>query len=225
MPPIDTTLLTLCRVCRQPVPPRAMLGGRSVQAQHCSDRCLFHEYPHLQPPRDRAVQLPLLTPEQRRAMKWDDQLSARQRRYEFKLLKPLAQQAMQTYSSYQGEHSLLFIGASEAGKTYVAYRLARQAHLAGRHVIHRTAAEIRARWLKHERSIDAVKEAEILLIDDLGMENPTPGWTSDLYEVLRDREDEGLTTLITLNRIKSYYAEHYSTPFANRLWRMEMVNL
>lgn len=193
-------------------------------SRYCSDECMFAANPDM-PRADARI---ALTPAQRREAQWEAQLDERQRGYDFGSLKPRAKTHGGTLVqrwTREAPGSVLILGASEAGKTYVAYRLARVAFLRGWKVRHSTAETLRAKWLEERKSIQRAATADILLIDDLGMENTTDGWCSAVYELVKYREDHGLPTIVTANRTREYFADRYSTALANRLWRMEVVEL
>jgi len=172
--------------------------------------------------------LPLLTPQQRRELAWQESLPARQRAFDHKLLKPITLAEGLARRAYSGEYSALLLGPSESGKTYLAYRLARLAYLAGKDVLAMTADEMRAKWLIEgggDKWLARLKRIPFLLIDDLGMEAASDGWRAAIYEVINKREEECLPTVITANKTREYFGKNYSTGLANRLWRMEVVRL
>jgi DNA replication protein DnaC len=172
--------------------------------------------------------MPTITPAQRRELAWQESLPARQRSFKHSLLKPITHAEGLARCSYTGEYSTLVLGPSESGKTYLAYRLARLAFLAGKDVIAMTADELRAKWLVEgggDKWLAKLKRVPFLLIDDLGMENASDGWRAAIYEVINKREEEGLPTVVTANKTREFFAKNYSTGLANRLWRMEVVRL
>ena len=177
---------------------------------------------------EKVTPMPLITPGMRRELAWQESLPSRQRTYSYDLLKPPAKAAGAERRSYHGERSIILLGASESGKTFVAYRLARFAFLAGKDVIAMTADEARSKWLAEgggERWLNRIKKVPLLLLDDLGMENASDGWRAAVYEVINKREEEGLPCIVTANKTREFFASNYSTGLANRLWRMEVVRL
>ena len=177
---------------------------------------------------EKVTPMPLLTPQMRREIVWQESLPSRQRGYSYELLKPPAKAAGAERRSYHGERSIILLGASESGKTFVAYRLARLAFLFGKDVIAMTADEARSKWLAEgggERWLNRIKKVPLLLLDDLGMENASDGWRAAVYEVINKREEEGLPCIVTANKTREFFASNYSTGLANRLWRMEVVRL
>lgn len=193
-----------------------------IAARYCSDECLYAAHPELTRPRDVNVKL---TPDQKREAAWIASIDARQRNYQFALLKPNAQVAGRRLIEKWTGQSVLFLGASESCKTFVAYRLARVAHMNGSKVVHTSAEELRTAWLDDRKAIEKARAADVLLLDDLGMENATDGWVSAVYDLLKHREDHERATLVTANRAREFFAERYGAPVANRLWRMEIVDL
>lgn len=180
-----------------------------------------------QPKNDLTTEAPVLSWHARRELDWQNLIPPRQLAYNYDKLRPLAKHQIDKHNDFSGDNESIFItGASEAGKTYVAYRLARLAYMLGKSVIAMTAADIRAKWLKSPRWIDEdAKEVQVLLIDDLGMENASDGWRSELYTLLNRREERHLSTIVTTNRILDYFADHYATGTANRLRRMQQIEL
>jgi DNA replication protein DnaC len=223
----DTLTPTLCRNCGKPTAPLDV-AGRTIARAHCSDECFYTEFPSQRPPSDVSPLVPTLSWRQRRELDWQSMIPPRQQSYDFDQLRPMARAAVLQNAHYDGTQSILITGASEAGKTFVAYRLARMAYLSGIKVYCSTADKIRGKWLGEgggERLIAQLKSVGLLLLDDLGMENATEGWRSVLYEIINTREEENLPSIVTVNRVKDYYSKNYSTGLANRLWRMEVVTL
>ena len=208
--------MNTCSHCKTP------FEQGDIPSPFCSDQCLFAAHPELIRPRDVNVRL---TQEQKREATWEASLDARQRGYNFALLKPNAKAAGRRLIETWTGQSVLFLGASESCKTYLAYRLARVAHMKGNSVVHTSAEELRAAWLEERKTIEKARSADVLLLDDLGMENATDGWVSAVYDVLKHREDHERATLVTANRAREFFEERYGLPVANRLFRMEVVEL
>jgi DNA replication protein DnaC len=224
---MNTTTEHTCRRCGNPTTPLDV-AGRTIVRAHCSDECFYAEFPNERPRLDVPPDVPQLSWHQRRELDWQAMIPPRQQAYDFHQLRPLAQAAIRANEAYDGKRSMLITGASTAGKTYVAYRLARLAYLAGVKVRCVTADGMRAKWLSEgggERYLDMLKTTGLLLIDDVGMESASPAWCSVIYEVVNKREEEHRPCIITANREERYYAQNYSRGLANRLWRMEVVRL
>ncbi|MEU0213723.1 AAA family ATPase [Streptomyces sp. NPDC006265] len=76
-------------------------------------------------------------------------------------------------------------------------------------------------------SVERVEWADVVLLDDVGQEHTTStGYAEDtLSELLRQRHDEGLPTLITTNLGGSEWAQRYSKPlrsFMDRCTRRQI---
>lgn len=224
---MNTTTEHTCRICGKPTP---SIGYSGRHHAFCSDACMFQAFPDApsRPKSDTPANVPTLSWSQRRELDWQAMLPPRQQLYDFDKLRPRAQSAIVNYEHYDGKRAILLTGASTAGKTYVAYRLARLAFLAGVKVRCVTADGMRAKWLSEgggERYLDILKTTGLLLIDDLGMESASPAWCSVVYEVVNKREEENRPCIVTVNREPRYYTMNYSKGLANRLWRMEVVEL
>jgi hypothetical protein len=226
--------------------------GRVFEGQFsgfCSDQCLYDLYPELQakPTKSKTAEVEVTASDkatsngstlslaeqrqQRLLAVWQAGLDGRQRSYDFSKLKPKAKLiGAELLRSWQGE-GVLLAGGSESGKTFVGYRLARSAFLQGRRVLCCSAAELRGWWLEDRNNLRPVHTVGFLLLDDLGMEDNSNGWCAGLYELLRARELDGvevggrLSTIITVNKSRDFYASRYSNALANRLWRMKIVEL
>ena len=69
-----------------------------------------------------------------------------------------------------------------------------------------------------------IKEVELLVIDDISLRNATEALTNELYEVLDERNIEGLSTVFTSNQPLEKVGEMLSGQIASRIAGMsEMV--
>lgn len=199
--------------------------------RYCSDDCLYAAHPELIPSNREVT--PTLTPEQRRQAAWDLMCPARYQSYEWAKLKPAAQKAAARIKDLNLESKpagLVLHGASESGKSFLAYRVAYRLHMAGHSV---TLMDVPSLWeiiaYDPDNRDDAearAKTSQILMLDDLGMESASTGWIAAIYRIIDRREREGLPTILTTNRDAAYFGTAYGSPLANRLERLgEWINV
>src|SRR5262249_46359243 len=104
---------------------------------------------------------------------------------------------------------LLITGTYGCGKTHLAAAIANECLLHGRPVLFLNAPDL----LDHLRAgfapgadgsyadrFDEIRNAPVLVLDDLGTESPTPWATEKLYQLLNYRYNAQLPTVITTNK-------------------------
>ena len=130
----------------------------------------------------------------------------------------------QTFDAYA--ESLLFVGGTGLGKTFLAACVARVVADRGYSVCYETAAHLFAK-LEHakftpteENRREAAKltECDLLIIDDLGTEMPGQFVTAALYSLLNDRMIAGKPMLITTNLNIEEMGRRYSPQIASRIY-------
>lgn len=123
--------------------------------------------------------------------------------------------------------NLLFLGKAGTGKTFFARCISAELLARGIEVVYMTAtglAELLKAGLFYDRpaSVDeeiaAVKDCELLVIDDLGTECPTRRSASQLFSCLEDRALRGVPTLITTNLAPEQIREIYSERVFSRMF-------
>lgn len=129
-----------------------------------------------------------------------------QRPLDRSLLHPAIAAALDT----DGMSGCAFIGPSDSGKTRVAYALLKRAAMAGMTVFSATHPELRkAASRQNDRDgkesdasrefLKACRNAQALLIDDLGKGSRTEGADEALFDILNHRRDHRLLTHWTAN--------------------------
>lgn len=130
----------------------------------------------------------------------------------------------------------VFFGTSGKGKTFLAVAIAREYAGQGRSALVIRQAEALEVMQEHrkvigsyytpsqkENEIEArreyLTEAEILVLDDLGVEPRTPNSQSDLIYILDERVLSGKTTIITTNYDMDSLKERYGGRIFERLDR------
>jgi hypothetical protein len=193
---------------------------------YCSDECLFADHPEKRHVPDGKEATPTLSNEQRRQAAWERMCPARYLAFEWEKLKPQAQKVARQLKAegYQAApKGAVLHGASESGKSFLAYRLAWHLHMAGHEV---RMVDVPTLWETIAYHADERDDAEarcktsaVLLLDDLGMESASSGWVSALYRIIDRRERDGLPTILTTNKDAEYFRSAYGVPLANRLER------
>lgn len=106
---------------------------------------------------------------------------------------------------------------SGVGKSHIAQAIGHRACVAGFQVIyvpaHRMLKELRASRAdgSHERRLARYASADLLIIDDLGLRSLAGEEPVDLYDIIRER-DEQASTMITLNRALEAWAPLFGDP-------------
>jgi DNA replication protein DnaC len=103
---------------------------------------------------------------------------------------------------------LVLQGASGSGKTHLAAALAHAAIAAGRPALfmvvpdlldHLRTAFAPASEVPYDRLFDQVRNAELLVLDDLGAQSTTPWAAEKLYQLINHRFNLALPTVFTLS--------------------------
>ena len=121
--------------------------------------------------------------------------------------------------------SVLFVGGTGLGKTFLSACIARAVADRGCSVVYETAGHLfgkleQAKFAPSEESRrEAAKfmECDLLIIDDLGTEMPGQFVTAALYSLLNDRILEGKPMVISTNLNVDEMARRYSPQIASRL--------
>lgn len=123
--------------------------------------------------------------------------------------------------------NLLLVGSTGVGKTFLSSCIAREVSEAGFSVAYESAVTIfsnfdavRFRPQSSEDAAEAVDKyrgADLLIIDDLGMEHPTPMTRSYLYELVNSRLREKKCTIISTNLPPANLEITYNAAIASRL--------
>lgn len=121
--------------------------------------------------------------------------------------------------------SILMIGATGLGKTYLSACIARTVADRGYSVVYDTAIRLfsdfeTAKFARSVESADASKKyfsCDLLIIDDLGTEMTTQFTISALYQVVNTRLMEGKPTIVSTNLPASELKQRYSPQIASRL--------
>lgn len=134
-----------------------------------------------------------------------------------------AQRYAKGFSAHSG--SLLFIGPTGLGKTYLSACIARTVADRGFSVVYDTAIQLFADFeaakfsRQPERAADTEKylRCDLLIVDDLGTEMTTQLTVSSLYQLINTRLMEQRQTVISTNLPVSELERRYSAQIASRL--------
>ena len=124
--------------------------------------------------------------------------------------------------------NLLLQGGTGLGKTFLSACVARVVAAKGFSVCYDTSAAVvgsfEAQKFNRDESADArVKRmlaCDLMILDDLGTEMPTPMADSALYTLINTRLNEGKNTIISTNLRDSELQKRYGAPICSRLFGM-----
>ena len=124
-----------------------------------------------------------------------------------------------------GAASLLFSGATGLGKTFLSACVARAAAERGFSVCYDTASSVigsfEAQKFARDESADArvkrMLSCDLMILDDLGTEMPTPMAESALYTLINTRLVEGRKTIISTNLSFEEMGKRYSGQICSRI--------
>ncbi len=124
-----------------------------------------------------------------------------------KLLK-LAHSFVENFESGEAKN-LLFVGPSGTGKTFLSSCIANEIIKKGHTVLYQTAPLLLDKIFEYKYSdsiksdknlYDSVYNADLLIIDDLGTENPTPAKFAELFTIINARIlEKNKKTIISSN--------------------------
>ncbi len=125
-----------------------------------------------------------------------------------------------------GAGNLLFVGGTGLGKTFLATAIAKAVSDKGFSVAYEGAIPLfnkleKAKFTPSEenrRDADALTNADLLVIDDLGTEMAGAFVTSALYGLLEERLRLGKSMVITTNLTMDECARRYAPQIASRLY-------
>ena len=127
----------------------------------------------------------------------------------------------------QSPRNLLFYGATGLGKTYTSDCIAKRYIQNGRRVFYMSAPRLfttfeeykfgRDTSAKNKMAIDAVTDAELLIIDDLGTEFRTAYTDSILFDILNTRIIERKKMIISTNLSVKELKHAYSERICSRI--------
>ncbi|MBR2986570.1 MAG: ATP-binding protein [Clostridia bacterium] len=129
------------------------------------------------------------------------------------------------YASEFCEHSpsLLLVGKTGLGKTHLSTSIAVEVIEKGYDVVYVSAPtlflalEAEKFGRDSELHIDEVERCELLILDDLGTENPSPLHVNFLYRLINSRTVSGRPTIINTNLAPREIKERYTDRVASRL--------
>ncbi|MBR0039903.1 MAG: ATP-binding protein [Oscillospiraceae bacterium] len=124
-----------------------------------------------------------------------------------------------------GAGSLLFQGGTGLGKTFLSACIAREVAEKGFSVCYDTAASVvgsfEAQKFSRDESADArvkrMLSCDLMILDDLGTEMPTPMAESALYTLINTRLVEGRSTIISTNLSFGEMEKRYSGQVCSRI--------
>lgn len=124
--------------------------------------------------------------------------------------------------------NLLFQGGTGLGKTFLSACVAREIGTKGFSVCYDTAAAVvgsfEAQKFSRDETADArvkrILACDLMILDDLGTEMPTPMADSAIYTLINTRLNEGRNTIISTNLRDSELQKRYGAQICSRLFGM-----
>ena len=121
--------------------------------------------------------------------------------------------------------NLLFIGNTGLGKTFLSACIAGSVSQQGFSVSYESAAhpfsKLEREWFspseENKQAAEAIRNADLLILDDLGTEMPGQFVTAALYTLVNDRLMEGKPMIISTNLNIGEVAQRYNPQIASRL--------
>ncbi len=121
--------------------------------------------------------------------------------------------------------SLLFQGGTGLGKTFLSACVARAVAAGGFSVCYDTAAAVVgsfeaqkfSRDEEADRRVKRMLSCDLMILDDLGTEMPTPMADSALYTLINTRLNEGKNTIISTNLRDDELQRRYGAQICSRL--------
>ena len=121
--------------------------------------------------------------------------------------------------------NLLFQGGTGLGKTFLSACVARAVAAKGFSVCYDTASAVVGSFEKQkfsqdeeaDRRVRRILSCDLMILDDLGTEMPTPMADSALYTLVNTRLGEGKNTIISTNLRDSEMQKRYSGQICSRL--------
>ena len=122
--------------------------------------------------------------------------------------------------------NLLFIGGTGLGKTHLSTAIARRAIERGQDVVYETAQNIIAdfeydrfrRGYEESARSEKYLEADLLIMDDLGVELTTQFTVSALYTIINTRINQGKSMIISTNLGQRALLDRYDERITSRLF-------
>lgn len=119
--------------------------------------------------------------------------------------------------------SLLLRGPTGTGKTHVSLAITRLAAERGFYAVYGPTQQLLHQLEKEHfgradgNSEDMMTECDLLVLDDLGAEFPSPFYTSCLYNLINTRMLAGLPTIISTNLSARQLTERYGEQITSRI--------
>lgn len=121
--------------------------------------------------------------------------------------------------------NLLFQGGTGLGKTFLSACVARTVAVQGFSVCYDTASAVVGSFEKQKFSQDEeadkrvkrILSCDLMILDDLGTEMPTPMADSALYTLINTRLNEGKNTIISTNLGNAELQKRYGAQLCSRL--------
>lgn len=125
----------------------------------------------------------------------------------------------------KNSESLLFVGGTGLGKTFLSACIARSVADRGFCVCYETASHLfskleQAKFSPNEenrRQAEKIATCDLLIVDDLGTEMPSQFITAALYSLVNDRMIAGLPMVVSTNLTVDEMSRRYSPQIASRL--------
>jgi DNA replication protein DnaC len=125
---------------------------------------------------------------------------------------------------------ILMQGRTGLGKTHLSLAIAKEVISKGYSVVYGSAPDLLRKivkedfdWNSDNNTIELLKEADLLIFDDLGAEYESKSNTPAFYDLLNSRINKGMPTIVNTNFELSELKKRYDDRIMSRLLTMECL--
>lgn len=157
-----------------------------------------------------------------RGEKWDSKVPPRWSQWNMDRLPKQFRMAANEWiaEGFNDARNLILLGPTGSGKTSIAYAIGREIYILGHKVKIWQAAELFDEMRTQEKAqivLESVKNAELLILDDLGSERKTEWVEERLFLIIDYRWQWQLPIIVTTNLTNEEFSTKLSERISSRL--------